>query len=164
MKKIKLTQGKFAIVDDEDFEYLNRFYWQIYKSGDGIVYPVRAVPTERRTISIRMVNLIVNGKKGHYLRHINGDRLDCRKENLELLSTNHKRQLRRNINPKDGRTSIYRGVYRKLSNGSKCWVAQIGHKNERIHIGNFYKEKDAARAYNKRAREIYGDLAYQSKI
>ena len=62
MRKIKLTKGQFALVDDEDFEYLNQFKWQAHKHGR-TYYAVRTgknIDGEMRRKSIRMHRVIKN--------------------------------------------------------------------------------------------------------
>lgn len=49
MREIKLTQGKFALVDDEDYEYLNQFKWYAHKAGD-TYYAARVIYTPERQI------------------------------------------------------------------------------------------------------------------
>src|SRR3972149_6021810 len=73
MKKIKLTKDEFALVDDEDFEYLNQFAWQCSPLG----YATRRIGMHRE---------IIKTPKGMYTDHINGNPLDNRKENLRIVT------------------------------------------------------------------------------
>ncbi len=63
---------------------------------------------------------------------------------------------------RDGLSSKYKGVYFKKSEG--VWASAITKSGKHVYIGRFSNENDAARAYNKKARELYGDIAYQNVI
>ena len=76
MKKIKLTQGKYAIVDDEDFAYLNQWRWYYHNNY--------AVHTNKNKSRIYMHRFILNTPKKMFSDHINGNGLDNRRSNLRI--------------------------------------------------------------------------------
>lgn len=82
MKKILLSNRKgirrFAFVDDEDFEWLNQWKWHL--SNNGYVKRVACSPSGKRTLFLQRE--ITKVKKGQYVLSINGNKLDCRRENL----------------------------------------------------------------------------------
>ncbi len=155
MKKIKLTQGKYAIVDNEDFHYLSRFTWCYMDTPTGVY-----CSTQIGGKSIYMHEMILPSKMYHYLKHKNNKTLDNRKQNLELISSNHKRHL--GLKKQLG-ASKYRGVQRASKN---TWNVVIAKDKIRYYLGKFdiKDEKKAALLYNKKAIELYGDFAYQNKI
>lgn len=157
MKQIPLTKGKFAIVDDEDYPYLSRLKWKHLKFKDGNI----GVATQIGRHTIYMNNLLLPSIRGFFVLHQNENQLDNRKENLVYLSTNYKRHVTR-INRLDYKTSKYKGVY-WYSKG-QCWRGQISKGHKRFYLGEFENENDAAIVYNKKAKEIYGNVAYQNKI
>lgn len=167
MRKIKLTQGKYAIVDDEDFHYLNRFSWT-YAEIQGLSRVFRNVSFFRGRANICMEDFIVARRYGgrHVLVHKNGDRLDFRKKNLVHMVNEAVRH--RGRKQKGKYTSDYRGVTRNRGRG-KPWRVQIekGKRGSEEHqrIVRFSDtEKGAARIYNKLAKELYGAHANQNKI
>ena len=83
--------------------------------------------------------------------HINGlkDPLSVR------LATNSENQHNRNNNKNS--SSKYKGVCWHKSNGK--WYAQIVKNKKRIYLGVFKNEKDAAKAYNAAAAELFGEFA-----
>lgn len=58
---------------------------------------------------------------------------------------------------RDAATSKFKGVSRHSQNDR--WIAQIGVGGRTLYIGSFGDEVEAARAYDKRAREVYGEYA-----
>lgn len=161
MKKIPLTKGKYAIVDDEDYPYISRFKWQL--SGDGY-FAVRAFHNNgSKSASVYMHQLLIEARVGVVTTHINNDGLDNRKENLAYCSRSHWSQSKEW--PKEKKalcSSKYKGVtFRKRQNK---WSATISLHGKYIHIGSFLTEKEAAKAYNAKALELYGENAYQNKI
>ena len=107
-KIIELTQGKSCIVDDEDFEFLNKWKWQAWKSPYGTVwYALRSVKIlgTRRSNTIRMHRVIMGDPFGLEIDHKNHDGLDNRRENLRICT---KAQNQQNANPQIGRRT--RGV------------------------------------------------------
>lgn len=87
--------------------------------------------------------------------HINGNGLDNRICNLRLATqsqnmANWTRRAKRNC---------YRGVSHKGYNFPKPWQARIGHQGVRLYLGTFANKKDAARAYDKAAKELFGEFA-----
>jgi len=106
MKNIQLTQGKFAIVDNLDYELLNRLKWGVIKSN-GIEY---AATTINKSITLYMHQLISGCRIGHFSIHKNGNTLDNRRENLEYVNLNLRRHRGRILNK--NKTSKYKGVFK----------------------------------------------------
>jgi hypothetical protein len=86
--------------------------------------------------------------------HINGNGLDNRRENLRICS-----QALNCANAKKtkGKTSRFKGVF--WNRQSKKWCAQIGNKKRNHIIGYFNSEARAAQAYNRKAKEFFGEFA-----
>lgn len=134
MKEIKLTKGKVALVDDEDFDLLNRHKWSCQV---GTSYAGRR---EKNKI-IYMHRQIVIPRKGLVVDHINGDGLDNRRSNLRAIS--HKeniRAMRWNRRNKSG----YMGV--SWHKAAKKWEACVTRNCKKVYLGVFANKKDAATA------------------
>jgi len=150
MKKIKLTKGFEALVDDEDFEFLNRHSWY-YAHG----YAVRTIyDNNHKSYQLRMHRLLIDTPNGFDTDHINRDRLDNRKSNLRVATRSQ--NVANTFVEKQNRSG-YKGVSWKKSN--RKWCAQIRALNKVIHIGLYVNIKDAAKAYNEEAKKHFGDFA-----
>lgn len=91
--------------------------------------------------------LVLKAAKNQWVDHINWDVTNNEKSNLRFCTPSQN-----NYNYKvKGGTSKYKGVVRVVN-----WKAQITNKGKVISLGTFLKEEDAARAYDKKARELHG--------
>ncbi len=152
-RRIKLTKGKFAKVDPEDFDVLSKFNWYVM-AGTHSFYAYRSVTILGRKTVIAMHNQIMQPPPGYVVDHNNHDGLDNRKANLRLATVSQNNCNRRR--PANCR-SEYRGVdYDKKLNK---WRARIRFNNVRILLGYFDNEIDAALAYDKAAKELHRDFA-----
>jgi hypothetical protein len=149
MKEIELTQGRVARVDDVDFHKLAGFRWHLHNKG----YAARGVKAGEQTSShlSLMHREITNAPKGWQVDHINGDRLDNRRENLRLATRSQNQA--NSLNPRN--SSGFRGVSPR--NGR--WVAQTKHLGRYYSLGTFDNPEDAARAYDKAAVRLHGQFA-----
>jgi hypothetical protein len=170
MKKIPLTKGKFAIVDDEDFEFVSRLKPQAmrreFNKGLNRTYSKtwEVILPGAKNVNVYYVKhmLLRPGNTNCLVEAKNGNNLDIRKENLILIP--REISLHHNIKRK-GTTSKYKGVcFIKKEKALKKWCAYITRGGKRKHIGVFYTQNEAAEAYNEKAKELYGELAYQNKI
>lgn len=151
MKEIQLTQGKVALVDDEDYDYLMQWKWCAHKVYN-TYYASRKYTKSKNPLEGSCMHWrIMNGKM---IDHIDGNGLNNQKSNLRFC-TNSQNQMnmRSNINS----TSKYKGVCWKTRD--KIWVAQIKLNQKVKHIGSFKNEEDAARAYDAKAKELFGEFA-----
>ncbi len=154
MKKIPLTQGKFALVDDEDFEWLNQFRWFAhYEPRPDAFYANRNVSKEHKGEPVRMARLIMNTPKGMVCDHINGNTLDNRKSNLRNCSVAQNNMNRKGVG---GTYSGYKGVFPA---GNSGWFSRIGYKGKKIYLGFFLDQTEAAKSYDKKAIELHGEYA-----
>lgn len=157
MRRIPLTQGQFALVDDIDFKWLSQWKWFAMKENgnDSAYYAVRSVNRTQREHTVRMHREILGLKKGDGKQtdHKNGNRLDNRRSNLRLCTH---AQNQYNQIPRKG-SSRYKGVYR--TNKSRKWHARIKYSLKGIHIGSFDNEIKAAEAYDEAALKYYGEFA-----
>lgn len=162
MKKIKLTQGKFALVDDDIFEYLNQWKWY-YSKGYACRTQRYGLRKENKHLTIAMHRIIMNVVEGKVIDHINRDTLDNRKENLRIGSQQQNTfNSRKSLN----NTSGYKGVFEMKSGykRNKPWMAQIMFNRKSIFIGYFLNKKQAALAYNQKAKELFGEFSRLNKI
>ena len=154
MKKIPLTQGRFALVDDEDYDFLMQWKWH-FNCG----YAIRTESIDGKPKKYRMHREIMRPGKGVQVDHIDHDGLNNKRKNLRNATHT---QNRRNTPTYKNSTSGYKGVswYAKLQK----WAAQINIKGKRKRIGYFDTKESAARKYNEAAKEEYGEFAYLNRI
>lgn len=158
MKYIQLSNSdKKIIVDDEDYPVLSRLSW--HTSDIDSVY--HCLNFGKLGTSINMHYLLLPKIKSNDFRlvHLNGNNLDYRKENLEYRRVG---DILHGAKKQEDTTSIYKGVYCDYE--FNRWRAYITKDYKRIWLGSFKTEKEAAEAYNKKAKELFGEFAYQNKI
>lgn len=143
MRFLPLTQGRFAIVDDADFEKVGRFKWCAHRTRTGRFYAKRWLAGKNH-----FLHTAIMGMKG--VDHKNGNGLDCCRENMRP-ATNQQNQ-RAFIRKRPGASSSYRGVSWNKKN--QKWIAQIRKSGVNFYLGSFKDEKEAATAYDKKAREL----------
>lgn len=152
MKYIPLTQGKVAIVDDEDYEELSKYRWHAQKHR-WTYYAQRALRVDGRHTIVIMHRQIMDASRGQGVDHENGDGLDNQKSNLRF-ATHSQNQGNRKRWPRN--TSGRRGVS-ALPNGR--WRAVIKRDGTVFHLGCFDDIDVAARAYDAAAIRLFGEFA-----
>jgi len=152
MRCILLSDGQLALVDDEDYEELNKHKW-FPKKGAHTVYTHRHNGTGATRTSVAMHRQILNAAPRQDCDHINGDGLDNRRANLRVCT---RTQNQWNSRPR-GKTSLYKGVC--WNKARRKWIAQINTIGYTQHIGIFNNEIDAARAFDIKALEGHGEFA-----
>lgn len=158
MKKIPLTQGQFALVDDEDFEYLNRHKWYALKSGK-TYYARRNVVSFGKRISILMHKAIVSAPPGKEVDHEDGNGLNNQKSNLRTCT--HKENTRNRFHNNTAESG-FKGVYWNPNN--KRWFVSVRTIAGLKHIGYFDDKTEAARHYNLASKEHFGKYAKYNKV
>lgn len=149
VKKINLTQGYVALVDDADFEKLNAFSWQVLKTKSD-VYARSDVNINGKKTTLLMHRLILNLTDPNLVvDHIDHNTLNNQKSNLRKC-TQSENLLNRRIskNSSSGMTGV-NYVYRRIGDKIKKYIkAVINFRGHRYYLGMFKTELDAAKAYN----------------
>ncbi len=155
---IPLTQGKIAIVDKEDYQKLNQHKWYAVKSSDGsIYYAAYWVGKKPKRKVIFMHRIIMNALPNQQIDHKNGNGLYNRKANLRFCTNSQNQQNRKSTLH---RTSIFKGIFwNKWGQRRKRWKAEICLNHKHICIGYFNSEIEAAKAYDKKAKELFSEFA-----
>lgn len=159
MKEIQLTQGKIAIVDDEDYERLIQYNWYAHKNRytfyaarhtyiDGKVRPDKPIIRMHREI----MNLSTGDKQQVDHRDQNG--LHNWRNNLRIASP-HINKLNQKL--RIDNTSGYRGV--SWHKHTKKWYSTVTINKKQKVIGYFPDKILAAKAYDKEAIKYYGNDA-----
>lgn len=149
MMRIKLTQGKFALIDDEDYSKVVAHKWFLKKHGT-VSYAI----SKTRVRMHRLILGLTNPKI--IIDHRDRNGLNNQRRNLRICTQGENV---RNTSSRIGSTSRYLGVYFDRGRCNKKWVAAIASNHVRTFIGSFAKEVDAAKAYNKYAISIHGEFA-----
>jgi hypothetical protein len=163
-RRIPLTQGKYAIVDPEDYDRLRKYKWHVQKSAHTF-YAVHSLTNGKKEPrkNLQMHNLVINVPPGMYCDHINHKGFDNRKANLRAASGTqsvwHRRKFigRTSGGCKRPSRSKYKGV--DWAHDMKRWRARIRVNGKRISLGLFENEIDAAKAYDEAAKKYHGQFA-----
>ncbi len=162
MKRIPLTRGKFALVDNIDYPNLILLNWYAHLRH-GTWYSSTSLKDEKgkfRIISMHRYILNLKHGDGKIIDHKDHNGLNNQRNNLRICN---KKQNLANRKAKKYGKSKYLGVY--FSNRSKKWrAATRGGNGKTKAIGIFKKEKEAALAYNIAAKMYYGNFANLNNI
>lgn len=155
MNQIKLSSDKVALVDDEDFEYLSQFKWY-----DAHGYAARNYFIKGKHIHVSMHREILgNIPSNVQTDHINGNKLDNRRENLRLCNNAQNNQ---NKGLTKDNTTGFKGL--RWYKPSKRWQVRIAVYGKQIHLGYFKDITKAVKTYNTAAKKYHGEFAYQNII
>lgn len=149
MKLLDLTNSEEkVIVDDEDYEYLKQWNWQLMRSSGHVGR------SEYKKGTILLHRVVNNTPNELFTDHINQNKLDNRRENLRTCS---KAQNSMNRAKQNGKySSKYKGV--TWCKKSQKWKARVKYNGKFIALGHHTSEIEAAKAYNQKAEELFGEF------
>ena len=152
MKEIQLTRKQIAIVDDDDYAWLSQYHWLAMWCPKTRSYYAARNTTRAGGVKhhISMHRLIAGAGPKEYVDHANGDTLDNRRSNIRRCTPSDNQH---NSRIASNNTSGFKGV---------CWDKHRGRWRVDIKgnfLGFFVSKEDAARAYDNKARELFGEFA-----
>lgn len=150
MKKIELTKGYAALVDDEDYDKLMSYGSWYANAGKKTVYACVKKQINCKRVTYYMHRIVMGVPDNLVVDHINHNGCDNRKENLRICTH---RENTMNITMSSTNKSGVRGVsYSKTANK---WHSIIKVCGERIHLGWWNNFEDAVLA-RREAEKKYG--------
>lgn len=154
--QIPLSNGMFALIDDEDHPLISKYKWHAVK-GWNTHYARSWAPgnIKGKGHKIYMHRLILGITAGEYVDHKNGNGLDNRRSiNLRKCTT---RENSRNSAPRKNAKSQIKGVSWCKQTGK--WAASIRVNGKPKWLGRFNCEKQAGNAYDIAALKYFGKFA-----
>ena len=151
--------NKEVIIDSEYWNEIREYRWSLHlskttKSG----FYIRNTDRRHNRILLHRLILKLNDPK-ILVDHINHNTFDNRKENLRKCNPT---ESLRNRTKQENNTSGFKGVSWHIS--KQKWMAYIGLNNKQVYIGLFEDATSAAKAYNKKAIELFGDYAVLNQV
>lgn len=147
-KIIPLTKGKFAKVDNEDFERVSRINWSTTING----YCVN----DKMGL---MHRFIMNTPKNMDTDHKNMDKLDNRKCNLRICTRGQNETNKGKQNKET--TSKYKGV--SWSKNYRKWICQVVKNKEVVYFNTFDSEICAAKMYDLMSKKHHKEFSRSNK-
>ena len=144
---IPLTRNQNAIVDVEDFEWLNQWNWHATWCSDTKSFYAHSEVEENMLAMHRVILGCGPREQGD---HKNRNTLDNRRSNLRKCTHQQNHFNARRFN-KTG----YKGVVKLHGK----WRARITIDGRRRHLGYYNSAEEAARAYDRAAIELHGEFA-----
>ena len=155
MKTIKLTKGKVALVDDEDYERLNQYKWHAAQDREIWYAKRKSAKISGKQKTITMHREIMNATKGVQVDHRNGDGLYNQKTNLRFCTHQQNQQNRKN--PQKNNKLGIKGV--RWDRNAKKFQARITIKGKQLYLGLFTVLADADQAYRVAEIKYFGEFA-----
>lgn len=155
MKLIPLPKGNFAQVDDEDYEHLINFKWNL---NNGYAYRFEKVNGVKKQIMMHR-NIMGFTNPIDFVDHIDRNKLNNQRLNLRKCDYSGNAC---NRTPQGASRYLGVSMNRRTRNGELVnmgWCAKIKKNGKQKHLGVFKTEEDAALAYNEAAMAIHGEFA-----
>ena len=155
-KNRRELSDKVTIIDKEDCNKVTeaitaRAKWYAWASTSGKHYAMSGC----RHKSIHRV--VMDNPEGMEVDHINGNPLDNRKENLRICT---RAQNSQNKKLRADSKSGYKGVYERSNGRFQAYIGDPDKHGRNIKLGCYDTPEEAARAYDKKAKELHGEYAY----
>ena len=152
MREVKLSNsGQVALIDDDDFAEVSRYTWRL--EHDYAVSGKNSLP----------MSYVVMGEPppGLLWDHKDRCRLHNWKENFRLAT---KALNVVNSGIRSNNVSGLRGVRMATHNLKNPWASQVTKDGKVKHLGYFATKEQAALAYNRAAKRLFGEFAYQNPV
>jgi hypothetical protein len=160
MKEIPLSKGMIAIVDDEDYDYINQWSWNYSPSRHRRTgYAVRGMTVDGKYKNIKMHREVLRPADNMEVDHVDGNGLDNRRANLREATRSQNQQSKGK--PRNNTTG-YKGIYYSENKGK--WRAQIGYGGKGHKLGWYKTIEGAAKAYNRAAIKYHKEFAVLNEI
>lgn len=152
MREVPLTRGAVALVDDEDFERVNKLKWQLATNGYAMKsIRVKSTPDSRTKdalVSVYMHRFILNAPADLDVDHLDGNKINNQRHNIQLCTARENA-----VNWKRSNITNYRGVYENKSRfGAKLWLPG----GPGVYVGTYDSPEEAAIAYDIVALTVFG--------
>lgn len=152
----KRANGKCAVVDDDVFEVLSKYNWWCNSDGYAIRIEYKNGRYHRQ---IFMHKEILSVEKGLQVDHINRNILDNRRSNLRPATPSQNQINRVALS---NNTSGFKGV--SFDSKSDKWRAYLIKDGDQLNLGFYTAKEDAAKAYNVKAVELFGEFALLNDV
>lgn len=147
MISIDVGNRLLALIDDEDFPRVEPFTWRAREDG----YIQRTWIEDGKTCHELLHRFIMEAHEDVLVDHENGDRWDCRKENLRVATFSQNAANR----PTTALDRAWKGIY---AHGNR-WKARIKLEGQNVYLGSFQTPQEAAYAYDAAAKRLFGEFA-----
>lgn len=149
---IRLNKGEFAIVDEEDFEMLNKHLWYLSIQGNN-KYAQRRINIGGKITNCTM-HVFLCRKEGFIIDHINRNGLHNYKSNFRYC--NYSENTTNRVKKAKGSSNYYGVYYSKRESIFRSCITKNG---KFYDLGKFTSEIDAAVAHDVKAKELHGEFA-----
>ena len=161
VRLIPLTQGKFAVVDEDDYEIVRRFPWYCQRTKRTnyamCKMYIGSLGGKSQSVYMSLHRLIMRPPHVMDIDHKDHNGLNCRRSNMRICTRTENARGRRICTDIRRKTSVYKGV---SWNKRICkWHARICVKRKDIHLGYYLYETEAAYAYDEAAIKYFGEYA-----
>jgi hypothetical protein len=152
MKEVELSQGKMALVDDEDYDNVIKHVWSVSRARN-TWYAVTTIYYGDLKTSISLHRFILAPPDDAIVDHRDRNGLNCQRRNMRLATLSQS-MMNRYV-PQSEHGTGFRGIEKNKNK----WTARIRADNERTNLGTYDTPEEAARAYDRAAMELHGEFA-----
>lgn len=149
MKLLLTSKGEEIKVDDVDYVKASRYTWRLDKNGYAVAGGGQRMP------SYKLHRFIMSPEANQVVDHIDHDLRNNQRSNLRIC-TRAENQANQQKQKRDT-SSKYKGVYFAKKAGK--WYAQIKKNKKTMYLGGYSTQEEAAKAYNNKAKELFGEFA-----